>query len=542
VVADLDLTGFTKKQRVEYLAMLNEKSRRVAMGDFEYFLDNYVFIEDKERKCELRLELWPEQRKIIPTLVQAELLELLKTRQVGLTWMCAALVLWLCLKHDLHLTIIISSTEDHAIEFMDRVYFILDRLPTWMILGKTRRTKQTFELERGKLVSVIKSMPTIEIGAESKTPNLLILDEAHTIRSVGMIFSSSLPGIEQAKGRVIVIANSVKTGPGWPWVRDNYMKSMRGDGRFERIFLPWMAHPDRPPDFRARMMSSGMSESEVIEHYPQDEQEALQSASGSFFGKSLSRHNSFVSGEEGFLLRGESGELTWMSENRGMVEVWEHPDVSYKGRYAIGSDIGEGLGGDYSVAYALDRVDGKVVARMRSNVVDADTWGYNLRDLSNYYGGATVCCERNGSGITTIKRLEELYVPQYVRILAGKTGGTIQKVYGWGQTTASKFELCGDLKTWFLNTEEDIPCGVLIDEASTFILEGSKLGAESGKHDDTVIAMALAIQADKFMGSASEIVRPVKEPDKLSLEYVAYMDRQECFKQAMQEEVGQYEW
>jgi hypothetical protein len=85
-----------------------EENKKVN-ASFEYFLDKYVYIEDKEKKCQLKLELWPEQRKVIHDLSDENLLILLKTRQVGLTWLCAALVIWLARKHPLFLSIIISA-------------------------------------------------------------------------------------------------------------------------------------------------------------------------------------------------------------------------------------------------------------------------------------------------------------------------------------------------------------------------------------------------------------------------------------------------
>lgn len=532
-----------RAERIKLVEHLNERLRRHAMRDFAIFLDEYVYIEDKEKNCAIKPEWWPAQKEILPKLVNSPLLELLKTRQVGLTWLSAALVLWLAMKNELHLSVIISASEDHAKEFLDRVYFILDRLPAWMIPPITTRTVLTLEFTRNKLKSTIKSMPTIEMGAESKTPNLLIIDEAHTIRSVDTIFNSSYPGIEQAKGRVIVIANSVKTGPGWPWVRDTYVKSMKGEGRFDRIFLAWMAHPGRPADFRERMIASGMNEQDVIEHYPANEEEALQSAFGSFFSNALSRHMNFEPGETGFLIRDSNG-VQFIQDRNGMLAIWDHPDTSWKGRYAIGTDVSEGLGQDFSVAYVIDRVTSKLVARMRSNRIDAHVWGTHVHDLSEHYGFAVVCPERNGSGITTIKRMEDLGTPMYVRIVAGKTAGVVQKEYGWNSTSSSKFELCGDLKTYLSNTTADVLCGVLIEECSTFIrFENGRLGAEDGKHDDAVIAAGLTIQADKFMGAAIEIPKPVKEPSIDTLEYIAFKDRQACLEAAMdvQNEDG-WEW
>jgi hypothetical protein len=551
IIRQQPLSLAEKKKLLERARFLErEKDRLIAMRDFEYFLDTFVYIENKEKKCAEKLVLWPGQREVIPDFLDSPLLVNIKTRQVGITWIFgAAYVLWLALKYDLHLSVIISASEDHAKEFLDRVYFILDRLPDWFVTKKiSTRTVLTLEFireaidpvtkKKTTLASTIKSMPTIEMGAESKTPNVLILDEAHVVRAIQTIFNSSYPGIEAAKGRVIIIANSVKnqSSPGWPWVRDFYMKSKRGETKAKRLFLPWTVNPDRPPDFRERMVQEGMDFDDVIMHFPATEDEALASASGSFFGKALERHSDFVKGECGYLIRSDDDSLSWSEDRHGMTEIWDFPETNWKGRYAIGSDVAEGLGSEFSVAYVLDRSNDSMVAKMRSNRIDADAWGIHLKDLSDYYGGATVCCERNGAGITTIKCLERLYVPQYVRIMAGKTGGVIQKTYGWSESTASRYEACGDLKTWLSNTQSHVKCGELLYECTTFIkADNGKPEHEPGKFDDCVFAAAMAIQCDKFQGSVVEIPQPDKPPPTDTLEYVAHMDRLECLREVMQD-------
>ncbi|MDD5008352.1 MAG: hypothetical protein PHC68_08100, partial [Syntrophorhabdaceae bacterium] len=213
------------------------------------------------------------------------------------------------MRSPLFLAVIISASEDHAIEFLNRVYFIMDRLPKWMVPPIKSRTKMQVEFaHNGGSVATIKSMPTIEMGAESKTPNILIIDEAHTIRTVKDIFNASFPGIEQAKGQVIIIANSVKNAPGWGFVRDMYLASIAGINEFKRIFLPWMAHPERPADFRARMERSGMAPEDVIWHYPETEDEAISAMASSYFGDALARHTHAKAGLKGRFIRDAKGE------------------------------------------------------------------------------------------------------------------------------------------------------------------------------------------------------------------------------------------
>jgi hypothetical protein len=263
---------------------------RAVIKDFKYFLDKYVYWESKETNSAIKLHLWPSQEEVVPKFLSAKLLISLKARQLGISWLAASYVLWKAITCQLHLSVIISATEELSIEFLDRVYFIMDRLPAWLKPPTRTRTKQVFEFQHANnLVSTIKSLPNTEAGAQSKTPNILVMDESCLSKLSRSIFNSSYPGIEQAKGQVIVISNSIKEGAGWAWTRSVYLGSMKGANNFERVFLPWNAHPGRPETFRQDMLAAGMSEREVSEHYPETEQEAVEDRNikGVYYAKQM---------------------------------------------------------------------------------------------------------------------------------------------------------------------------------------------------------------------------------------------------------------
>ncbi len=499
---------------------LNQKIDECASvwRSFLYFLDRWVHIEDKENHRPMKLTLWPSQREIIPSMINSLLLILLKTRQVGLTWLAAAYVLWMAMRSPLFLAVIISASEDHAIEFLNRVYFIMDRLPKWMVPPIKSRTKMQVEFaHNGGSVATIKSMPTIEMGAESKTPNILIIDEAHTIRTVKDIFNASFPGIEQAKGQVIIIANSVKNAPGWGFVRDMYLASIAGINEFKRIFLPWMAHPERPADFRARMERSGMAPEDVIWHYPETEDEAISAMASSYFGDALARHTHAKAGLKGRFIRDAKGEASFIPDTKGIVELWRHPYFLVKGwdqyrwerRYCMGSDVSEGVGSSFSVAYVKDRQRDEIICKLSSNRISAHEWAVQLSMASDYYERAVITVERTGAGQTTVKRLEELKANQSVRTVSGKTGSPITKEFGWHESQQNKHELCGDLRRWLKEMKGTLWDAELIAQCQTWIEdETGKLGPEEGKLGDCVMGAGCTQQASLYLGPCEKIIPP----------------------------------
>jgi hypothetical protein len=511
---------------------------------FYYFILKWCWIEDKKNKCAIPFALWPEQVRVLPHIILAMRLLILKARQLGLTWMVAAYVLWLAWTRPLQLIIVISVNEELSIEFLERVYFIMDRLPEHLKPTIATRNRQVLEIQHNDdLVSTIKSLPTTEMGAQSKTPTLLVLDETSRNRLVAEIYAASLPGIDAAGGRVIVISNSIKTAPGWPWTRGIYTDSMKGENVFERIFMDWRARPDRPEDFKALKLMDGMTTEDFSQHYPETEEEAISAIGGAYFSDALARHaGAQRKGIRGTIINHDD---FWSFEENsaGLLEVWELPYNERDGydgrpwlyRYAMGADVSEGLGETYSTAYVVDRLTDEIVARMRSNRVDAHHWAEMLFDLSQYYGNALICPERTGAGQTTVKRLRELNANLYLRVKADKLGkGEVTKIYGWEETRNSKQELAGDLRAW-MKTCPLIPDAILIDECSTFILrEDGSLGHEDGKFDDCVMGAGTALQASKFIPRSPEKVpeAPPLRREPRNLDETAALERAEIAREA----------
>lgn len=488
--------------------------------------------------------------------MSARLVEILKAHQLGFTWIfVAAYTLWCSITKPLHQVIINSFNEDAGAEIVKRIVFIRDRLPEWLYppLGTDNNLIQEYQHrdKKGILVpSTIQVIPATEKGGQSKTPNILIFDESCWNRYVDKAYNSSLPGITQAKGKIIIISNAIKSAPGWPFTRSVYVGSMNGQNEFNRIFLPWWANPERSREpvqgmvdgkgqpmtlFKWQMLRSGgtnggmMTEEDFEQRYPETEAEAISTLGGSYFGTTLKRHQNTRKGVVGTLKREEGG-IVFNADPRGMLEVWRFPYSLVAGwdnthwcrRYAIGSDVSEGLGQSYSVAYVMDRQHDEMVARLRSNRIDAYSWAEQLAMLGEWYSGANewsrvggvkqqkalICVERTGAGQTTVRRLIELNATQYLREIQGQQGGGHTKEYGWSETQQAKQDLSEDLRTWFRQMKGQLYDAILIDECSTWIKhEGTlKLGPEEGHYGDCVIAAGCAIQASHFLGASPERV------------------------------------
>ena len=260
---------------------------------------------------------------------------------------------------------------------------------------------------------------------------------------------------------------------------------------------------------------AGMSEAMIQQEFYCSFEASL---SACFFTDALDGHKHVTGGTIGRITVDKNKEIEFKEEPGGSLEIWRHPyfltqrwdGYHWTNRYCIGSDIGEGLLQDYSVAYVYDRIKKEFVARLRSNAIDSYVWGDRLHDLAKYYENALIVPERNGAGITTIDRLRTLKANMYVREKVNEIGKQITKQYGWLETKEAKQLICGSLKA-YLAKRNPVYCRLLLSECSTFIKdeEKEKLGADIGFHDDCVIAGALALHGDFYLPKAEKIEHPI---------------------------------
>ena len=286
---------------------------------------------------------------------------------------------------------------------------------------------------------------------------------------------------------------------------------------FQSLTVDDTKKPDGTPVVTASEIQEdrdeGMSEAMALQEYYNSYDAQLETC---FFGDSLARHKSYENGIRGELdsfkldwtNETRTTEIKWVPEAKGILEVWDLPyrfdpkwnSLEWKKRYSIGSDIGEGLGQDYSVAYVYDRLIRKIVARMRSNKIDAHQWADYLDQLSLFYDGCIIVPERTGAGITTCKRLWDLRSNVYYNMIAAKAGKATSRVVGWVETKQAKWDMCGDFREHLKTADILVQDAILLQECSVFVIkENKKIEAEDGFHDDCLKSGTLVKTIDGYV-------------------------------------------
>lgn len=94
------------------------------------------------------------------------------------------------------------------------------------------------------------------------------------------------------------------------------------------------------------------------------------------------------------------------------VGIYAEPEPDRrKARYLLSVDVAEGVGGDWSVVWAIDRESHDIVAGWWSNTDETDELALRIREAWTLYRPELCIIERNGVGDSAIKAARRLKVP-----------------------------------------------------------------------------------------------------------------------------------
>ena len=175
------------------------------------------------------------------------------------------------------------------------------------------------------------------------------------------------------------------------------------------------------------------------------------------------------------------------------LKIWEMPQVGVK--YVIGADVSD-IGKDYSVATVMRTDQNRTVARWRGQIEPAD-FGEELFTIGNYYNEALLGVESNNHGLTTIQRLRDMRYKNLYRREKGIDERFEQYTskLGWRTDRKTKPLMIDHLSEHITKGTIKDPDLEFIRECMTYVVDDRGVtNAQEGKHDDTVIATAIALQ------------------------------------------------
>jgi hypothetical protein len=179
------------------------------------------------------------------------------------------------------------------------------------------------------------------------------------------------------------------------------------------------------------------------------------------------------------------------------VKIYKHPIKDHI--YAMTVDVSEGLGLDSSTLVVVDctTVPYEVVATFADANISQLMFPTLLANIGKYYNEASILVEINiGSQVVNILHQDLEYENIVMTKMSGRKGTIIgsagnQNRLGIKTTKITKRIGCANLKTLVESNKIILNDFNIINELSTYVVDGTSYNAEDGHHDDLVMCLVL---------------------------------------------------
>jgi len=362
-----------------------------------HFAENHFWIVNLDRG-KMKIELYKAQKKALKALADNRFVCVLASRQCGKTTITTIYALWNTCFFDDQRVIIVANKENTAINIFKRIRMAYEMLPNYLKPGVKEYGKTGVTFANGSSIGI---STTTSTAARGDTASILCIDEAAFIDPHFMdeFWKSVIPIVSSGKKtKIFMVSTPNGSGNKFYEIYSGAEKETNG-WHAERI--DWWDVPGRGEKWRKQMVAALGSD------------EAFQQEFGNTF---LDAGNSAVGASviERFK---ENKKPAIHTSNEGAYKVFEVPDINKL--YAIGVDVGEGIGRAASVAQVMDitdLTDIRQVAVYGTNVVEPYHYANNLVNLCSQWGNPPLLVERNNCGAQIIDALFHKHM--YERIVS----------------------------------------------------------------------------------------------------------------------------
>lgn len=470
---------------------------------FLYFLKYAKIVEAPTRDNPggvIELQLWSHIKQMVRDLLDELLLVWLKSRQIGASWLVACWCLWNALFHRGDTSMLFSKGEIEAMELLSKCRRVYSQLPSFLKL-KLNPDSAT-EMGFPTMMSTIKALAATETAGISFTASRVVCDEWEQHPYAEQNYLAAKPTIDN-KGQFIGIFTVDKLKP-ITLAKTVYTEATEGNNNFKKLFFPYHVRPGRD-DAWYEYTKRNIPQSELgaltpelymEQNYPASEEEALRPTSdvSAFQLEALDRMMTKVDlpveiKEEGI--------------DTKIVHIYKPYLVGEA--YIASSDVGHGIGKDYSVTPVMNVKTGEVVADIFHNKLPPEELAYHSVKLLGLYKNPLWFPEDNDWGRVTIAIAQQLGYKRFGEYKKDKLGFHTEE--------RSRFDLWGALIPAINSGQITIYNKEGLRQFYDIIRnvkENGRIEATKGRHDDYPMAVGICWLKRNEAKVSSAPLKPVE--------------------------------
>ncbi|NMM65542.1 terminase [Clostridium sp. P21] len=492
------------------------------------WIQSFIKIVDKEGKT-VPFILTDEQKQFVEGLEAENIVN--KSRQLGLSSVSIALAIRQCIVYPNSCCLLVSHDQKSCNAVFDKLKQQFNSLPKWLKPETVANNRQEIKMVNGsKITCVCAGNKELSRG---DTLQFVHLSEFAFWKNPEKHLNSITQAI--GTGATLIIES---TANGVNLFHDLYFGAKNKENSFKCYFFNWInggtlfkkKYKEAVQRYKAihgkdlsendlddeelelhklgasmeqliwrRMIISKTSLEQFHQEYPSTDIEAfLISGSSVFDSKRVNEALSALKiNKTKYIDKKNITDLPSLLKQHYGKSFFMYKIPKAGEKYYIGADLSEGLGQDYSVIEVLDK-NGLQVAEFYNNKIKPYQMAEIINSIGLYYNKALVCIEKASGGHSVIERLRHEF--KYMNMVKYKSYDEFNRPkyeVGFDTNTKTKSLIINDFIELFEKRLMVINSERLLQEMQVFVAENGKMGAISGSHDDSVMAMALAIVAMK---------------------------------------------
>jgi len=440
-----------------------------------YFINNYAKISHPLRGL-IPFRTYDFQEDLIRSFNDHRFNVILKARQLGISTISAAYVVWMMMFHRDKNILVMATKFGTATNLVKKVKHIIKHLPPWLMVAPIVVDNRTsFELSNG---SQIKASSTSADAGRSEALSLLVIDEAAHVDGLEELWTGLYPTLSTG-GRCIALSTPNGVGN---WFHQTFVDADAGMNDFHPTTLPWDAHPDRDLEWFEKE-TRNMSKREIAQELE---------CSFNMSGETVLNPEDLSRIEDEDIL--EPQYRTGFDRN---LWIWEtcNPEHSY----LLVADVARGDGKDFSAFHVIDLHTLHQVAEYQGKA-NLDMYANLLNTTGREYGDCMLVVENNNIGFAVLEKLMELQYPNLYHSIKAtheyidsyQAEHRSNSVPGFTTSMKTRPLIVAKLEEFIRNKLITLRSSRSLNEMKTFIWNNGKPEAMRSYNDDLVMSLAIA--------------------------------------------------